>query len=206
MATRRESARLLTTQADLEALLPEILPEQGCWTDEQYLWLTDDTNRLVEFTDGYLEVLPMPTDYHQTILQYLFLRFLEFVRPRGGKVHFAALRLRIRPGKFREPDLLLLLDAKDPRRENRFWLGADLVLEVVSPDKPERDLVTKRRDYAEGGIPEYWIVNAETETVTVLRLQGDGYAEHGVFGRGEAANSALLDGFAVAVDEVFEAR
>jgi Uma2 family endonuclease len=206
MATRRESAPPLTTQADLEALLPEILPGQGCWTDEQYLWLTDGSNRLVEFTDGFLEVLPVPTDYHQTILQYLFLRFLEFVGPRGGKVHFAALRLRIRPGKFREPDLLLLLDADDPRRENRFWLGADLVLEVVSPDKPERDLVTKREDYSEAGIPEYWIVDPEAETVTVLRLQGDGHAEHGVFRRGATATSALLDGFAVPVDEVFDAR
>jgi Uma2 family endonuclease len=206
MASRREPAPPLSTQADLETLLPEILPEQGCWTDEQYLGLTDDTNRLVEFTDGYLEVLPMQTDYHQSILQYLFLQFVEFVRPRGGKVHFAALRLRIRPGMFRDPDLLLLLDAKDPRRENRFWLGADLVLEVVSPDKPERDLVTKRGDYAEAGIPDYWIVNPDTEMVTVLRLQGGVYVEHGVFGRGEAASSPLLDGFAVPVDEVFAAR
>jgi hypothetical protein len=32
---------------------------------------------------------------------------------------------------------------------------------VVSADKPERDLVEKRGDYAEAGIPEYWIVNPE---------------------------------------------
>jgi Uma2 family endonuclease len=204
MATPRESIPLHTTQADLETLLPEILPEQGCWTEEEYLWLTDDSNRLVEFTDGFLEVLPIPTDYHQSILQYLFLRFFDFVTPQGGKVHFAALRLRIRPGMFREPDLLLLLDAKDPRRENRFWLGADLVLEVVSADKPERDLVTKRGDYAEGGIPEYWIVNPENQTITVLRLQGDVYAEHGVFGRGAMATSALLNGFTIPVDAVLE--
>ena len=118
----------------------------------------------------------------------------------------AALRLRIRSGKFREPDLLLLRDAQDPRRENRFWQGADLVLEVVSPDKPERDLVTKRGDYAEAGIPEYWIVNPQTETITVLRLEGEAYAEHGVFGRGATATSALLEGFAVEVDLVFDAE
>jgi hypothetical protein len=37
-------------------------------------------------------------------------------------------------GKFREPDLLLLLSAADKRRQNRFWLGADLALEVVSEE------------------------------------------------------------------------
>ena len=64
----------------------------------------------------------------------------------------------------------MLVSAADPRRGNRFWLGADLALEVVSADKPERDLVEKRGDYAEGRVPEYWIVNPQTETITVLRF------------------------------------
>src|SRR5207249_4699506 len=109
-------------------LLEDILPRQGEWTEEQYLVLTDHTNRLVEFTDGFLEVLPMPTDKHQTLLAFLFLAFHQFLAPRGGKVQFAALRLRIRPRKYREPGLLLLLSATDPRRQNRFWIGADLAL------------------------------------------------------------------------------
>ena len=78
----------------------------------------------------------MPTDRHQTVLQFLLFAFVAFVKPRGGKVHFAGIRLRVQPGKFREPDLLLVKDAQDPRRENRFWAGADLTLEVVSEDNP----------------------------------------------------------------------
>ena len=78
------------------------------------------------------------------------------------------------------------------------------MLEVVSPDKAERDLVDKRREYAEAGIPEYWIVNPADETITVLKLDGDAYAEHGTFRRGESATSALLAGFAVRVDAVFD--
>jgi Uma2 family endonuclease len=54
-------------------------------------------------------------------------------------------------------------------------------------------------------IPEYWIVNPLDETITVLTLAGDAYAEHGVFRRGETATSALLDGFAAPVDAVFDA-
>jgi len=50
-------------------LLEEVLPHQGNWTEEEYLVLTDHRTRLVEFTDGFLEVLPMPTDKHQGILQ-----------------------------------------------------------------------------------------------------------------------------------------
>jgi Uma2 family endonuclease len=184
----------------------DVLPSQGDWSDDAYLWLTDNTKRLVELTDGYLEILPMPTDHHQTILQFLFLAFHRFVEPRGGKVHFAPLRLRIREGKFREPDMLLVLDADDPRRQDRVWSGADLVLEVVSPDGKKRDIKEKRADYAEGGVSEYWIVDPQEETIAVLTLQKGKYRVAGEYGRGESATSNLLAGFAVDVSAAFDAK
>ena len=205
MAISTHSSTISTLQAEVDSLILDRYPRQGKWSDEQYLDLTDHITQLIEFTDGYIEVLPMPTDNHQSILAYLFELFLAYLRPRGGKVLFSPLRVRIRASKFREPDLVLVIDAKDPRRQNRYWHGADLALEVVSADKPERDLVEKRGDYAEAGIPEYWIVNPETESVTVLQLEDSAYVEHGVFGRGAAATSALLPGFAVSVDAIFDA-
>ena len=173
MATAAQLTTTLPSSQEWKDLLEEILPPQGKWSEEEYLVLTEHRNRLVEFTDGFLEFLPMPTDKHQSMLKFLFLAFYGSWRPAAAKSSFAPLRLQIRPGKFREPDLLLLLSAADSRRQNRFWLGADLALEVVSEEKPERDLVDKRGDYAEGRVPEYWIVNPQTETITVLRLRGD---------------------------------
>ena len=183
----------------------DIEPLQGLWTQAQYLQLTDRARLLIEFTDGRLEVPPMPTDRHQAISQFLFLALSPFVQALGGKVRYAPLRLRIRDGKFREPGLLLVRDATDPRRRNDYWRGADLVMEIVSPDDPERDTHTKRRDYAEARIPEHWIVNPMDETISVLTLAGDEYAEHGVFGRGRQADSVCLAGFAVTVADVFDA-
>ena len=178
---------------------------QGLWTQAQYLELTNWSNRLIEFTDGRIEVLPMPTEQHQAISQFLFLALYPFVRGIGGKVFYAPLRLRIREGKFREPDLLLVTDANDPRRRNDYWLGADLVMEVVSPDNPDRDLIDKRKDYAEAGIPEYWIANPIAGTLTVLVLLGGEYREHGVFRPGEQADSPSLPGFSVDAKEMFDA-
>ena len=79
------------------------------------------------------------------------------------------------------------------------------MVEIVSADNPERDTVEKVADYAEAHIPEYWLVNPLDETITVLALANDAYTEHGVFRRGESAASALLEGFTVQVDEVFDA-
>ncbi len=184
----------------------DLLPLQGSWTEEQYLKLTNQTNHLIEFTDGEIEVLAMPTRSHQLIVRWLFLALFTFLQPRGGLVLFAPLRLQIRPGKQREPDLLLVRDPDDPRNQEVFWLGADLVMEVVSPDAPERDTTLKRGDYAEADIPEYWIVNPLNETITVLVLAGSTYIELGVFQRGDQATSKLLDGFSVSVNEVFDAQ
>jgi Uma2 family endonuclease len=205
MAVDIHSSELRIVGPDNDTVL-DLQPIQGLWTEEQYLTMTDHSRRLLEFDNGYIEVLPMPTDQHQAISQFVFLALLTFIQPIGGKVQYAPLRLQIRSGKHREPDILLVRDANDPRRQNRYWLGADLVVEIVSPDDPERDTRVKRADYAQASIPEYWIVLPEDETIIVLWLEGASYTEHGIFHRGETATSVLLNGFAVPVDAVLDAR
>lgn len=179
-----------------------LFPAQGAWTAGEYLAL--NTNHLVEFSHGQLEVLPMPTRIHQLIVGYLYLLFRTFAKQEAGIVVLAPFRLRLWEGKYREPDLLFLADKNDPRNQEAFWLGADLVIEVVSPDDPSRDLVDKRREYAQAGIPEYWIVNPQTDSITVLQLRHDCYVEHGRFTRGDTATSATLADIKVDVAAVLD--
>jgi Uma2 family endonuclease len=65
--------------------------------------------------------------------------------------------------------------------------------------------VTKRSEYAQAGILEYWIVDPQTETITVLRLEEASYVEHGIFRRGESATSAHYAGLAAPVTDVLDA-
>jgi Uma2 family endonuclease len=181
-----------------------LLPAQGDWSDDDYLWLTRRTNRLVELVNGSVEVLPMPTKLHQAISRFLFVALVRLMERIGGDVYYAPLRLRVGPQRFREPDLLLVAPADDPRAGDDYWEGADLVMEIVSPDDPARDYVAKRQDYAEAGILEYWIVDPQRFTITVLWLEQTAYTEHGVFGRGQRATSVLFRDFSVSVDQVIE--
>ena len=203
LAVQSPTPRIVLADNDL---IVDLAALQGLWTLEQYLRLTNIHKQPIEFTDGRLEFLPMPTRRHQAILGFLYRLLFAWLEARGGTVFFMGLRVQIRPGKIREPDLVVLLDAGDPRGEDAFFLGADLVMEIVSPDKPARDLVEKVADYAEARIPEYWIVNPLDATITVLRLAGAGYEAHGVFGRDATATSALLPGFAVPVAAVLDAH
>jgi hypothetical protein len=79
----------LPSAQEWKDVFEEILPPLGRWSEDEYLVLTDHRNRLVEFTDGFLEILPTPTDKHQSVLKLLFLAFYRFAQPRSGKVHFA---------------------------------------------------------------------------------------------------------------------
>lgn len=185
--------------------IAELYPNQGQWHEQEYLLL--ETNRLVEYDDGFVEVLPLPTDKHQAIVLFLSMIFVNLCRNRGGTVRTAGIRIRLRERKYREPDLVYVLAEHEHWRHQRYWDGADLVVEIVSgsAEDRERDLVIKRAEYAQAGIPEYWIVDADEASIIVLRLEGDRYLEHGVFGRGETVTSALLAELTVSVDAVLDA-
>lgn len=148
----------------------------------------------------------MPTETHQFIVAYLYRVLHEFVMARSlGRVLFAALPMRLRTGKFREPDVLFLAAEHRDRARGQYWDGADLVMEVVSEGDPKRDLEVKRAEYAQAAIPEYWIVDPRSQRISVLKLEGEQYSVHGQFAPGQVATSHLLDGFAVDVAAVFAA-
>jgi Uma2 family endonuclease len=184
-----------------------LFPAQGQWTDAEYLALQQRTTRLVELSDGYVEVLSMPSPFHQRIVRFLF-RLLEtcVIALGSGEVFFAPLPIRLWPGKFRDPDIVYLKPGRvsDPHHQPQ---GADLVVEVVSDDYADRqrDLETKRQEYAQAGITEYWIVDPREHQITVLTLEGKTYRTYGPFGRGATATSVILPGFAADVDAVFAA-
>ncbi|HEY1861543.1 MAG TPA: Uma2 family endonuclease [Gemmataceae bacterium] len=183
-----------------------LFPLQGEWTEEEYLAL--DTNRLVELSDGCLQFLPMPLPYHQLIVKLLYDLLNAFVNAHAsGKVLFAPLRIRLWQGTMREPDLVYLRP-EQLRNLKKPPDGADLVMEVVSgsADDRERNLVTKRKEYARAGISEYWIVDPDERKITVLTLgKKKTYRVHGAFVEGSKATSLLLPGFAVDVAAIFAA-
>ncbi len=182
-------------------------PPQGQWTEADYFALPD--TRFVELKNGCLEFLTMPRRLHQLFARFMFLALHNFVESRKlGEAHFTGLNVRLEEGHIRVPDICYLSPARlgDPREVQDL---ADLIVEVVSPSDRdrERDLVEKRADYALTGVREYWIIDPESESISVLTLPPGGgeYVEHGVFRIGQTATSVLLPGFHIDVDACFAA-
>jgi Uma2 family endonuclease len=178
--------------------IAELFPTQGTWSESEYFAL--ETSRRVEFSHGFLKFLPMPTILHQRIAAFLYDALRAFVLGLSlGEILFTGTRVRLWPGKFREPDVLFMRAEHAGRITDEYWEGADLVMEVVSSGDEDRrrDFKTKREEYARAGIPEYWIVDPELGQVTILALEGETYVVHGEFKPGEQATSKLLPGFTI---------
>lgn len=106
-------------------------------------------------------------------------------------------------GKIREPDLSFVSHQHAHKIGERYYEPPDLVAEVISPGTWRTDRRDKFSEFAQAGIPEYWIVDPEHETVEVFVLDEGVYRLLVKATREESADSALLPGFDVACEELF---
>ena len=198
--------------ASLGKPTPAMLAAVGDPPDGTPMTAAEYVGRTLEFhaelVDGRLDYRPMPDDLHARIVRFLNWELECVLRAGypGAALAGQDIRMRLPNGRWREPDLVALLDGEDLRRGRVFWAGADLCVEVVSPDDPDRDYVRKRADYAAAGVTEYWIVDPRDRTpgddrgraIRVLTLEGGAYRET-VYEEGETARSELLDGLTIDV-------
>ena len=162
------------TTAELTWEIAQLFPAQGHWSEGRISRARyQPPHRVFARADGGSPLAYLLAPKTRCTPLPLALGICRRARP-GGLVMFAPLRIQLGQGKFREPDLVFMAAEHADRLGEQFWHGADLVMEVVSPDDPERDKVTKRREYAQAGIPEYWIVDPTEASITVLTLQGTG--------------------------------
>jgi Uma2 family endonuclease len=209
MATDYKRKRSRPTASQLEPTweIARLFPYQGCWSEHEFFSLPD--NHFIEFSGGFLTFLPMPTIFHQLIAQYLFRQLVAFVESwKLGIVVTSGYKVRVGPNQYREPDILFIKAVHLAGIGKQYCKKVDLVMEVVSDDNREHDLVTKRGEYARAGVPEYWIIDPQEETITVLALKRreKTYVEHGVFRKGERAESKVLSGFGVDVTTALEQK
>lgn len=130
--------------------------------------------------DGVLSVMPPPDSEHATIASRLFAWLIMAGWPAEQVLQTVGVRIPGPDGDGgRIPDLSVW--RKPPGRS--VWAAVTeiaLVVEIVSPGSEAMDSVTKVREYASAGIPQYWVVDRDgAQTVTLHRLGVDGaYEQH----------------------------
>lgn len=147
----------------------------------------------------------MPIWVHVLISKFLLRAIWAYLDNHDvGHAGPAPLFVRLWDKEIRQPDIVFCFHEHIHDR-TKVQNGADVVFEIVSPgeENRDRDLVKKRKLYAKAGIHEYWIVDAELATISVLALDGDVYRVAGEYKAGDEAISILLPGFSVDVSATF---
>lgn len=201
MARATEAKAATTPRWAVE--VAQLWPPQGEWTEADYFALPD-ANRFVELSEGELVMPPHPTHTHQLIVLELAAAMRAFVQQKDlGIVQIAPLPVRLWPGKIREPDILFVAREHADRIGEQVYGPPDLVVEVLSPATQRTDRQEKTTEYARAGVEEYWIVDPVARTIEVFVLRERRYQLLGKWSEGETARSEVLEGFDVAVKEIF---
>jgi Uma2 family endonuclease len=138
------------------------------WTLEELHSLPDDGNKY-ELVRGELFVTPPPSGGHETILARL-TRILEpYVSAQKlGLIYHPRAVLRFE-GSEVEPDLMVRQPPESGDIAWEAWPIPILVVEVLSGSTRRRDRLQKRDLYTDADVAEYWIVDPEQRSITVIR-------------------------------------
>jgi Uma2 family endonuclease len=172
---------------------------RGLLTLADWEALPEDNSAHYELQEGVLVASPRPAKPHQRAVYRLAMQIDPQLPP--GWEHLEDFEVVVRavdPAIVRAPDLMIVRsDCGSARaRADEVLLAA----EIISPGSRNVDTHLKSVEYAEAGIPHYWLVDldppAPTITVFGLGAPGDGYRES----RTASAELVVREPFALRVD------
>ena len=179
------------------------------WTYEEFMSLPEGDPWRYELIDGEFFMTPSPTPRHQRISRKLLLVIGKFLETHPvGEVFDAPVDVVFsqKPPQVVVPDLVYVSkERSDIVTEKNIQGVPDLLVEILSPTTAANDRRVKRTLYERFGVPEYWIVDPEAETVQVYRLSDGRYGICLEFRKKDALDSPLLPGLSIPLSEVFPA-
>ena len=156
-------------------------------TVEEYAALGETDTGFTELVEGRVLTSPSPEPGHNLVLlelaQQLVRQVPSHLRVVPGTDVDLGLAPHGSPGFSRRPDLLIVERAGIARtRRDGAMLRAEevaVVIEIVSPGSKRTDYHVKHDEYADAGIPHYWIIDTSEPISLVACHQagGSGYLD-----------------------------
>ena len=165
-------------------------------TYEEYL-ADEGENHCTEWVNGKVIDISMVSGEHSDASLFIMvLLHLWAEEHEAGLVHYAVFNMKTGPGlPGRSPDVMFIATAHQDRIRRNFLDGpADIVVEVISPESRQRDTVDKMREYAQGGVPEYWVVDYENQQSRFYFMSDNGVYQEIPIGNDHIFRSRVLPG------------
>ena len=140
-------------------------------TVEEFYSLPGDER--YELIDGKLYNMAEPSRIHQELVSELLTDIKNHIRLKGGdcRVYPAPFGVRLSKDEntVLEPDITVICDKS--KLTDKGCTGApDWIIEIASPGNLSHDYIDKLSLYMKAEVKEYWIVNPESDSVVVYRL------------------------------------
>lgn len=206
--------KLNYTVEDIQSIV-HLFPKNKKWTcddlENEAIFPPDLTVKL-QLINYKIFIMPRPTYSHQEILTNVSTYLNLFVRQNKlGKVTVAPVGIHINEGTCLEPDIVLVLKSQvDKITEKGIYEAPALVIEVISKANYKKLREAKKEKYADFGIAEYWEIYPKKKqiNVEVLAENEDGSKGYTLFSSASKQGkiqSKVLEGFELAMEDVFEA-
>jgi Uma2 family endonuclease len=174
------------------------------WADEDTLaeWVAlPDTDT----KQGEVMMTSPASTRHQLVGDFLLKVVGTYVEAHNlGVVLSAPFQMKLEHSG-REPDLLFVATTHLDRLKANYLDGpADLAVEIISPESIGRDRGTKFVEYAQGGVPEYWLLDPQARRAEFYRLGEMGQYEIAFAGREGRYEAHALPGFWLRVEWLWQ--
>ena len=163
------------------------------FTYQDWLDAPHDEYARVELIDGEIYLFAAPGRRHQAVVREMFVQLANHLRGKRCETYTGPIAVRLEKDSVVEPDIIVVCD---PKKLTKTGVEGppDLIIEVLSPSNTRHDRFTKFMLYQRTGVPEYWIVDPEEDTLTIHRLVNDGY-KTSVYDNTDTATVAALPDF-----------
>jgi Uma2 family endonuclease len=175
------------------------------FTYDDYLALPDDGKRY-EVIEGEISMTPAPSPRHQEIQADLCARMVLHVREHLlGKVYVSPIDVVLSMVDIVQPDVLFVSkDRMDIVAKKNIVGIPNLIVEILSPSSAERDRVEKMDLYQRYGLPEYWIVDPDSQMVEVYLSVANRLEKVETLKTGERLHSRQIPGLVLELSEIFK--
>jgi Uma2 family endonuclease len=133
---------------------------------------------LAEIIDNQIYMSPSPVFNHQDVLIEIASQLRDKLKKSGGKVAIAPFEVYLdESSNAVQPDIVVILNTnKGTLNYKGHYHGVpDILIEILSPNNRDHDLIRKKDLYERFGVREYWIVDPESKLSTVFEFINKGY-------------------------------
>lgn len=185
------------------ATLPRPKAARRIWTYDEMVAELPETNQPVELWNGEIIMSPAPHPDHQRIVSRFYKRLDRFIEERElGEVFFSPVDVVLTQHRVVQPDVLFISKERSEIVQDQILGVPDLAMEVISEGSWQRDRIQKKALYEQFGLPEYWIIDPDSETIEVFAMVKGVYQLHSKATGADVAKSKLLAGFKISFTEL----